>query len=130
MFNPPVTEDSVLQTCARIAKHGQYYHVNIYRYGEENKRKTCFALKKQGKLKQGPIYNKLYSFYRPEDGEIINKKKHELASDMRRIYRKNCRTMIEWGRKEQKETGVISRYYITEFWKNKHLSWHYTGDQE
>lgn len=127
-FNPQVSDESVLQTCAKLAKRGGPYHVNRYRYGEENKRKTCFKLKAEGKLKQGPTKGKLLTFFRPEDVGVIeaaNKKHHDV---MRKIFRKNCRTMIDWARKEQQKTGVISRYYIDEFWKNKRLSWHYNGE--
>lgn len=114
-------KQKIISVCSAIASKGELFCVHRYRWSENKKRKNCFELKKQGKLKQAETHGKILRFYRPEDEERIEKSRKKHTQEMRNIFRENCRTMIRWARKDPKLTD----YYIREFWKYKEQSWHY-----
>lgn len=118
VFNPTVSEESILQTCARIARKGEMYHVNSYRYGENNKRKTCFKLKKQGKLKQGPSCGKLLTFYRPEDLPIIEAAEKRFQKQMKKVHAQN----VTWHLEQAESRPELRDYHIKEAEKERLLS--------
>lgn len=124
-----MNKEEILNTCKQIARRGEVFHVNKFRWAEDKKRKNCFQLKKRGLLKQLPNENKMLRFYRPEDEGKLNSARKKQDEKMRSIYRKNCRTMIELARKSSKDDNGLVGYYLKEFWKYKDLSWHYeTGE--
>lgn len=123
MFNPPVSKASVLSTCARIAKCGEMYHVNIYRYGEQNKRKTCFELKAEGKLMQGESVNKCFTFYRPEDVEVIRTAEARHQQRMKKIHAKNADWHIGQAQKHSPDNEKsLYHYHMKEAEKERQLA--------
>lgn len=117
-------KSDILSKCASLAQKGRVFHVNRYKYSTREIRKKCIELNRERKLKQLPQSGRLLRFFRPEDSDLLEKARVEMQEDMRKIYRNNCRTMIEWARKH-KDKGDAVDHYIERFWEYKHLSWNY-----
>lgn len=75
-------------------------------------------LKSQGKLAQGESINKLFTFYRPEDIEILNAAAERHAKEMKKIYASN----VIWHRSQAEKNPCLRDYHLEEAEKNMELS--------
>lgn len=60
------SKEEVIKICERINKKGMCFMVHRYKYCEQGKRDTLFALKKEGKLKQTDGFKPYLYFYLPK----------------------------------------------------------------
>lgn len=117
-MSEPVTKESILKTCERVAKRGDMLAVHRFKYSRSELRKLCAALCNEGKLKRHGVANPMIYYYRPEDVAVIAKAQMRHEEEMKRIHARN----VEWHLAQAEKHPELSDYHHKQAEEERRLS--------